>query len=60
MLNDATGFKKIYLAAGLSSVYFYPQLFIFYYNYRMWMPDYYFVDRTLAFCYTEITYLGKF
>lgn len=29
MLNDATGFKKIYLAAGLSSVYFYPQLLFF-------------------------------
>lgn len=35
MLNDATGFKKIYLAAGLSSVYFYPQLFIFLHNYRV-------------------------
>ena len=27
MLNDATGLKKIYLAAGLSSEYFYPHLF---------------------------------
>ena len=30
MLNDAdaSGFKKVYLAMGLSSAYFYPQLFI--------------------------------
>ena len=26
MLEDANGFKKIYLAVGLSSHYFYPQL----------------------------------
>jgi len=31
MLNDAdaSGFKKVYLAMGLSSAYFYPQLFIY-------------------------------
>ena len=29
MLNDAAGFKKIYLAVGLSSFYFYPQLLIY-------------------------------
>ena len=27
MLNDADGFKKVYLAIGLSSRYFYPHLF---------------------------------
>ena len=29
MLKDANGFKKIYLAVGLSLAYFYPQLFIY-------------------------------
>ena len=29
MLNDATGFEKVYLATGLSSAYFYSQLLLF-------------------------------
>ena len=52
MLNDATGFKKIYLAAGLSSVYFYPQLFIFLHNYRVNTfkaeDNYYLIPQSLA------------
>ena len=52
MLNDATGFKKIYLAAGLSSVYFYPQLFIFLHNYRVNTfkaeDTYYLIPQSLA------------
>ena len=39
MLNDArvSQFKKVYLAPGLSSAYFYPQLFVFYYNYSVYI-----------------------
>ena len=52
MLNDAIGFKKIYLAAGLSSVYFYPQLFIFLHNYRVNTfkaeDNYYLIPQSLA------------
>ena len=52
MLNDATGFKKIYLSAGLSSVYFYPQLFIFLHDYRVNTvkaeDNYYLIPQSLA------------
>ena len=52
MLNDATGFKKIYLAAGFFSVFFYPQLFFFLHNYRVNTfkaeDNYYLIPQSLA------------
>lgn len=52
MLNDATCFQAVYIVCGLSSAYFYPQLFIFYYNYSVYIfkaeDNYYLTPQILA------------
>lgn len=52
MLAEAVGVSKIIIACGLSSAYFYPQLFIFPHNYRVNTfkaeDNYYLIPQSLA------------
>ena len=52
MLADISNVDAIYIVCGLSSAYFYPQLFIFYYNYRVYIfkaeDNYYLTPQILA------------